>query len=609
MLFVSFIIALALVSVVMSQQQGLQDNGDGLKMVEGMIKALVPDQKDFKLGSSFRKENGDLLQFGNKPFTPSPEDLAAAAAAGPTVTTAPACVGGTPTTVAAAGTIPAYTYAYSVTLTTICMQLAVNLPAVNVNYNTATMKATTSSLTLGPQFTGASCNNCFAQIGANIAVYLYCDASSLACYTYFSAGGGVSYNLDLVIQNPTMSAALTQAVLLAAQTTATTVFSADGFSVAVNPTLTVPFSGSLTSTGTLELTAAFSTTASLQTYYLPPVAPATANQIYIGFSAAVTLPTASFVTTAFVPTVVNNFLIGITPSAQWTISYGVTAANVNMVLNTPFTGNYQYNQVAATAPTASPTCTSTGLLTVAMAIQSVGVKIGGFPVNCAVPNLGAAVTATSNTGTQCLTTSVAPAPAPAPGTDATPTAAKSCFAGSETMQMESGEIKQISHAQIGDRVLVFSTEKATFAYSDIIAIPHATNEAPATFSHITTVSGNDIKMTVDHLVLAGVCGNNAELVQASSVRVGECVHTVTGEEAVVSNVQVAGKGVYTIVTNEDLVVVNNIVASPFAVNHVVANSFYNLHRAVYSVAPGFMKSSVFQAVNRFVGDLAVYFSK
>ena len=34
--------------------------------------------------------------------------------------------------------------------------------------------------------------------------------------------------------------------------------------------------------------------------------------------------------------------------------------------------------------------------------------------------------------------------------------------------------------------------------------------------------------------------------------------------------------------------VNGIVASPFAMNHMLANMFYNVHRALYAVSPGIL---------------------
>jgi len=176
--------------------------------------------------------------------------------------------------------------------------------------------------------------------------------------------------------------------------------------------------------------------------------------------------------------------------------------------------------------------------------------------------------------------------------------------------LASGEIKAIDEIQVGDSVLAYSTKTQSTVFSDVVAVPHAKNNVAATFSHITTESGKDIKMTADHLVASATCGEAAALKTASSVQVGECVQTVAGEERVVSNVQEAGKGVYTVVTKEDgLLVVNGIVASPFAVNHAVANTFYQLHRAVYAVAPALMMTKLFSGVQSFVGDLSVFFAK
>ena len=50
-------------------------------------------------------------------------------------------------------------------------------------------------------------------------------------------------------------------------------------------------------------------------------------------------------------------------------------------------------------------------------------------------------------------------------------------------------------------------------------------------------------------------------------------------------VKTQGEGVYTIVTNEEYVVVNGIIASPFGANHMMANMYYNIHRMVYASAP------------------------
>ena len=68
-----------------------------------------------------------------------------------------------------------------------------------------------------------------------------------------------------------------------------------------------------------------------------------------------------------------------------------------------------------------------------------------------------------------------------------------------------------------------------------------------------------------------------------------------------------GVGVYTIVTKEEFVVVNGIIASPFGVNHMMANLYYNMHRFVYSMAPRLLESSLLQSVNEGLGVLTPLF--
>ncbi len=74
---------------------------------------------------------------------------------------------------------------------------------------------------------------------------------------------------------------------------------------------------------------------------------------------------------------------------------------------------------------------------------------------------------------------------------------------------------------------------------------------------------------------------------------------------------VQGEGLYTVVTENmiDLVVVNGVVASPFAVNHAVGNAFYAIHRLAYVIAPALMSSTVFKAFNALASNLATYFTK
>ncbi len=182
-----------------------------------------------------------------------------------------------------------------------------------------------------------------------------------------------------------------------------------------------------------------------------------------------------------------------------------------------------------------------------------------------------------------------------------------CFAGSEAVTLESGASKLISEVVVGDRVLA-STAQGAFVFSDVIAVPHAKNNDRVMFNEISLANGADIRMTGEHLLpIAASCGVDAvfTVTAAKDVAANSCVMTVDGQSAVVSNNKVAGTGIYTIVTNEEYVVVNGVVASPFAVSHAVGNTFYNVYRAMYNYVPGLLKSSFFQTFHATFASLAM----
>jgi Hint module len=151
---------------------------------------------------------------------------------------------------------------------------------------------------------------------------------------------------------------------------------------------------------------------------------------------------------------------------------------------------------------------------------------------------------------------------------------KSCFAGLETVLLESGEVKVISAVRVGDRVLAADADRR-FLFSEVVFIPHGANTDKALFTHITTTDGKDLKMTGSHILPAGHCDSHSPLqhVSASMVKTGDCVMTLSGMEKVSAVKMVKGQGLYTIITKDQYVVVNGIIASPFAYNHMMANFF------------------------------------
>lgn len=141
-------------------------------------------------------------------------------------------------------------------------------------------------------------------------------------------------------------------------------------------------------------------------------------------------------------------------------------------------------------------------------------------------------------------------------------------------------MKQISDVIIGDRILSYSPLKDKFLFSSVIAIPHERNNKINEFQHITTINNQSVKMTSFHLIPIIDCNTNniITISPAKDIIVGQCIKTIKGKSKVITNKIVVDFGIYTVVTEEEFIVVNNIVASPFAVNHFFVNKYYDVIR-------------------------------
>jgi len=161
---------------------------------------------------------------------------------------------------------------------------------------------------------------------------------------------------------------------------------------------------------------------------------------------------------------------------------------------------------------------------------------------------------------------------------------------------------------VGDRILTVNA-KGEQVYSDVAYLPHGKNTESAVFTVLATEAGRDVKMTANHVLPAGACDLASPLpyVAASAVASGDCVETVSGRERVVSVSTVEGKGIYTVITMEELLVVNGIVATPYGgVNPALANVYYNLHRLAYQVyGAGAMKQWVQAATELLWGSMSL----
>ena len=89
-------------------------------------------------------------------------------------------------------------------------------------------------------------------------------------------------------------------------------------------------------------------------------------------------------------------------------------------------------------------------------------------------------------------------------------------------------------------------------------------------------------------------------------KAASCLKTVNGDEAVTSIEIFKGKGIYSAVTlDNEFLVVDGVVASPFALAHGLVNAYYNLHRAVYKNFPSLMKMPAVVSANSLLAAGAV----
>jgi len=186
-------------------------------------------------------------------------------------------------------------------------------------------------------------------------------------------------------------------------------------------------------------------------------------------------------------------------------------------------------------------------------------------------------------------------------------AVASCFAADQQVSLADGSSKDMSEVQAGDSVLVM-TKDGSLVFSEVVFVPHAANTEAAVFVELKTESNLSLKVTESHLVSSGACGQGSmSLTRAEDVAVGSCLQTTVGESKVVSTSTSVGNGIYSIVAKESsgLIVVNGIVASSFADNHVLTNMFYNVHRALYETASWVLQLESVKALNLFIGAKSV----
>ena len=121
-------------------------------------------------------------------------------------------------------------------------------------------------------------------------------------------------------------------------------------------------------------------------------------------------------------------------------------------------------------------------------------------------------------------------------------------------------------------MILSADREGNISATKVLFLPHKTNTIRRNFDEIETKRGKKIQMTPNHLL--PLC--DGSLVTARSLEEGDCLNTVDGADFVSSTKEsIEGRGIYTAVTENEFLVVDGIVASPFALAHGIAHSFFN----------------------------------
>lgn len=159
---------------------------------------------------------------------------------------------------------------------------------------------------------------------------------------------------------------------------------------------------------------------------------------------------------------------------------------------------------------------------------------------------------------------------PAPTMTASP--APACFAGSMTVELESGLRLSVADLQIGDRVRTGDT-----TFSDIHLFGHRRMEGLYPFKNITTDRGFHLLVSAGHFVEV----EEKSLILAADVRIG----TMTSQGVVVSVSDTYAQGLHNPHTLDGLIVVNGFLTSTYtsAVSPKVAHVMLMPVRAIYKL--------------------------
>jgi NACalpha-BTF3-like transcription factor len=143
------------------------------------------------------------------------------------------------------------------------------------------------------------------------------------------------------------------------------------------------------------------------------------------------------------------------------------------------------------------------------------------------------------------------------------------FSSKDKVRTKNGKLKYIKDLSIGEYILTSNRENI-YTFSPILFLYKSKNII-TNFIEIKTIHNKNIYITPSHLL--PTC--SGELVSALDIIKGSCLLTVDGHDIVMKQPEeIQLKGTYTVITENEFIIINGIIASPFSWSTGIAHGLY-----------------------------------
>lgn len=144
-----------------------------------------------------------------------------------------------------------------------------------------------------------------------------------------------------------------------------------------------------------------------------------------------------------------------------------------------------------------------------------------------------------------------------------------CFSASSTVQTSTGERRQLSDLQVGEKVLSVDSTTKSFVYSEVLMFLDWDPLQRREFLKFELASGRTLTVTPSHLLMTG-SANSSSTVYAGKLDVGSKLLVSDSrnnlvEDAIVKVTLILDTGVIAPLTAAGTIVVDDVVASCYAV--------------------------------------------